>query len=89
MTGIFPNSVTNFPSFILKVLLEVLEWTVVGDIPDIAVDGNLTDWTSSEGNFTLGTTCSPFAGHLFSISEAGTDDSRELTEIEPLLKAET
>ena len=89
MTGIFPNSVTNFPSFILKVLLEVFEWTVVGDIPDIAVDGNLTDWTSSEGNFILGITSSSFGGHLFSISEAGTDVSRELTENEPLIKAET
>lgn len=60
----------NFPSFLFKVLLEVLDRA---EAADIDTGGSLTDWTSSEGNFTLAMASPSFGGTLFSMLKAGTE----------------
>ena len=54
----------HFPSFLFKVLLEVLDRA---EAADIDTGGNLTDWTSSGGNFTLALASPSIGGPLFSI----------------------
>ena len=66
-----------FPSFLIfKVSFEFLDTAEVGDID---IGGNLTEWTSSEGNFTLAFASPSFCGILFSILKAGTESFPECT----------
>ena len=65
----FKNMPHNFPSFLFKVLLEVLD---MAEAADIDTGGSLTDWTSEEGNFTLAIASPFFGGTLFSMLIAGT-----------------
>ena len=80
----FKNMSHNFPSFLIfNVLFKFLDMAEAGDID---IGGNLTDWTSSEGNFTLAFASNSLCGILFSILKAGTESFPECTKKLPLIK---